>query len=196
MKLIQIGSHRGYDDFTEIVKKINPDDIDFLLLIEPNSEFNENLKHCYIDYNPIIENVVIVTNNEKKTKFYTCNKDKYPDKNGSNFSELSSLIKEHLLKHNIDINYIDENEIDCTTINKIFEKYNIKNLDILFIDVEGFDSNLIRSIDFDQFEINKIYYENLHVNNDDIIKFLESKKYIINKNVLMNGWTNEATKIN
>lgn len=195
MKLLQIGSHKGYDDFTEIVKKINPYDIELLLLIEPNKELNPDLMSCYSIYNPIIENIVITTDNDKrKTKFYSCDKNFYPDKDGNNYSELSSLIREHLLKHNINDSYIVESEIECSTINKIFEKYEIKNLDILFVDVEGFDYNLIKSIDFEKYNIKKIYYENLHIDNDMMINFLESKNYKINERILTNGWTNEAYK--
>lgn len=195
MKLLQIGSHKGYDDFTEIVKKINPSDVELLLLVEPNQEFNSDLKSCYFNYNPIIENIVISTDNSKrKTKFYSCDKNFYPDKDGSNYSELSSLIREHLLKHDINDSYIVESEIECSTINNIFEKYKITNLDILFVDVEGFDYNLITSIDFEKYDIKKIYYENLHINNDLMINFLKSKKYKINERILTNGWTSEAYK--
>lgn len=197
MKLLQIGSHRGNDDFTTIVKKYNPKEVEFLLLIEPNSEFNRDLKNCYFNYNPIIENIVVNNDEEvENSKLYFCNKTIYPDTEKTRYSELSSLDKEHLVKHGIKINHIDEKFITCSTINNILEKYKIESLDILFIDVEGFDYHLVKSINFEKFKIEKIFYENLHINNDVMISFLESKGYEINRNVLMNGWTSEATKKN
>ena len=42
--------------------------------------------------------------------------------------------------------------------------------------------------------INKIYYENLHINNQELIRFLQSKEYHINEYQLSNGWTNEAIR--
>jgi hypothetical protein len=186
MKLVQIGSNRGYDDFTEIVKNINPSDVDLLLLIEPNEELNSDLHDCYYEYSPVIENVVINTDeNEEKTKFYVFS--------NTHYSELSSLSCEHLIKHYVDSDII-EKEIRCYTINNLFEKYKIVNLDVLFIDAEGLDYELITSIDFEKYNINKIYYENLHINNDLMVSFLDLKNYKVNRNVLMNGWTSEAYK--
>jgi hypothetical protein len=58
------------------------------------------------------------------------------------------------------------------------------------------DEKIIKSIDFNKFYIKKIYYENLHINNEELIRFLESKNYHINKYQLSNGWTNEAIRKN
>ena len=185
LTIIQIGAHKGYDDLTDIVKSYNPNEIDKLILIEPQKEFNNHLTDCYKDYNFIIENYIINDNkDEKKIKFYSCHEDKN--------KEISSINKEHLIKHN-QFNFI-ENEFDCITLNEILVKYDIINLDILFIDAEGFDDKIIKSIDFEQFNINKIFYENLHINNDVISDFLMSKNYEIIKHTLSNGWSSEATK--
>ena len=187
MKIIQIGAHKGYDDLTDIVKNIDNSIIESLILVEPQQEFNESLNSCYSGYNFTIENLVITDNEDDKTcKFYSCIEEKN--------KEISSLNKEHLIKHN-QFNYI-EKEYKCITLNGLLKKYNIKTLDILFIDSEGFDDKIIKSIDFDEFEIKKIYYENLHINNNEIIEFLITKNYKLNKNILSNGWTNEAIKIN
>jgi hypothetical protein len=67
---------------------------------------------------------------------------------------------------------------------------------LLFIDAEGIDGEIIKSIDFEKFNIKKIFYENLHINNMQIKKFLEEKNFSIKENVLTNGWTNEAIKNN
>jgi len=185
MKIVQIGSHKGYDDLTKLVKTMTTQNIEILILIEPQSEFNPSLKECYLGYNFFIENIIITNDDKlKKCKFYSCEEDKN--------KEISSLKKEHLFKHN-QYNF-NEKEIKCLTLNNLLLKYEIKDLDILFIDSEGFDGEIIKSIDYEKFNIKKIFYENLHINNEDVINFLEEKNYIINKNVLLNGWTNEAIK--
>jgi hypothetical protein len=91
------------------------------------------------------------------------------------------------------MNFI-ESELDSITVNNLLLKHKIDTLDILFIDAEGMDSEIIKSIDFNKFDIKKIYYENLHINNQELIIFLESKNYFINEGQLSNGWTNEAIK--
>jgi FkbM family methyltransferase len=185
INIIQIGAYKGDDDFTEIIKKIKPSDIDNIILVEPQKDFNKNLNKVYSGFNFNIENLVISPNeDDDEIIFYTSNKDE--DK------EVSSIDKNHLLKHNC--TDFTENKIKCTTVNKLLTKYKIDFLDILFIDAEGSDDKIIKSIDFNKFYIKKIYFENLHINNEDIISFLKKKNYSITQGILTNGWTNEAIK--
>jgi len=182
MIVVQIGAFQGDDDLTKMIKNV---EVSKLVLVEPQKEFNDKLKECYKDYNFVIENVVITPNeHETKVKFYHCQEEKN--------KEISSISKEHLFKHN-QMNFI-ESELDCITINNLLIKHDISTLDILFIDAEGMDEQIIKSIDFDKFNINKIYYENLHINNQELIRFLQSKEYNINEYQLSNGWTNEAIR--
>jgi FkbM family methyltransferase len=182
LNIIQIGSHKGYDDLTEIVKKHKPEEIENLILVEPQQQFNESLNDCYLEYKPKIENIVITPNeNETTTNFYH-----------SNNTEVSSIIPNHLVKHH-QFSY-QETQYSCMTINNLIKKYNLSKIDILFIDAEGIDDQIIRSIDFEKNEILEIYYENLHINNNLLIEFLKSKNYQVVKNILFNGWTNKAFK--
>jgi FkbM family methyltransferase len=187
MIIVQIGAFQGDDDLTRIIKNLETTEISKIILVEPQKEFNDKLKECYKDYNFVIENVVITPNeNETKVKFYHCEEEKN--------KEISSISKEHLFKHN-QMNFI-ESELDCVTINNLLINHGISILDILFIDAEGMDEKIIKSIDFSKFYIKKIYYENLHINNEELIGFLQSKNYHINKYQLSNGWTNEAIRKN
>lgn len=185
LNIVQIGSYKGNDDLTNIVKSYSPKEINKIILIEPQKEFNQFLIDCYEEYNFFIENIVITPNqNENKIKFYTCVED--------HNKEISSIVKSHLSKHGQN-NFI-ESEFNCLTINDLLIKHNITNLDLLFIDAEGIDDKIIKSIDFNMFNIKKIFYENLHINNQDLILFLTSKNYLINQNKLTNEWSNEAIK--
>jgi hypothetical protein len=133
----------------------------------------------------ISEDYLINLMNEK-IKIYHCIEEKN--------KEISSVSKEHLFKHN-QTNFI-ETEFDCITINNLLLKHSISTLDILFIDDEGIDDQIIKSINFDMFNIKKIYYENLHIDNTQLKTFLSSKGYHINEYKLSNGWTNEAIREN
>jgi FkbM family methyltransferase len=185
MKILQIGSHKGNDDMTDIIKGYDKDHIELIILVEPQSQYNDSLLDCYRDYNVKIENLVVVDNPEiKKVAFFRCVDEKD--------SEISSLYVSHLFKHQKS-NYI-ESDIDCITINNLLEKYNIRDLDILFIDTEGFDDKIIRSIDYEKFNIKSIFYENLHIENKSLIEFLNRKGYSVSENILSYGWTNKAVK--
>ena len=78
------------------------------------------------------------------------------------------------------------------TINQLLNKYNLKNIDLLFIDTDGFDDKIIESINFDEFTIDEIYYENLHVDSDKLRDFLISKDYTVTKHVGYGGWSDYA----
>lgn len=181
MKIIQIGAHKGNDDMTNIIK--NYENIELIILVEPQSQYNDSLIDCYKDYNIKIENLVVVDNPEiNKVTFFTCVDEKD--------TEISSLDVNHLLKHDKP-NYI-KNNFDCITVNNLLDKYNITELDILFIDTEGFDDKIIMSIDYEKFNIKSIFYENLHIENNPLIEFLNNKNYIVSENLLSFGWTNNA----
>lgn len=178
MVVVQIGANRGNDELTSIIQGV---DLNKLILIEPFEKFNQSLLECYnnID-NLFIENVAITDNKEKEFEtFYLHEK---MDQN----VEQASMLKSHIEKvfnkpeYVVDKTYdeqVIELKIKCSTINDIFNKYNLQSIDILFIDAEGFDDKIIKSIDFEKFNVDKIYYENMHINNDELSLFLKNKNY-------------------
>jgi FkbM family methyltransferase len=55
---------------------------------------------------------------------------------------------------------VDEIEISCVTLADVLEKNNIFRIDYLSIDTEGNEFKIIKSIDFDRFDIEVITVEN------------------------------------
>lgn len=179
--IVQIGSNEGYDELTKMIDKN-----DFLLLVEPLKEFNESLKTCYKNISKLhIENVAITDEGCEETIFYL-------HKNSTTLWE-SSLLRSHILKHFSEEDGIIEKKVKCKNINELFNSYSIYNIDILFIDAEGFDDRIIKSIDFSKYDINTIYYENYHINVDEIEKYLMSKGYKTYRNIF--DGMNKAKKI-
>ena len=193
MTIVQIGANRGYDDVTEISNQIFPNRI---ILVEPFNEHNESLQECYKHIPECyIENIAIVDNPELKTAALH-----YHDQDsvGRDKFELASLNKNHFIK--IRKSYyteegMKERVVPSITINQLLDKYQLIDVDVLFIDTEGFDDVIIKSIDFSKYNIKEIYYENLHVDVDSLRIFLESKGYTIEKNVgFVFKWNDKATK--
>lgn len=180
MIVVQIGSNRGYDELTNLIKDIS---IDKLILVEPMKKFNDSLLKCYSHMqNLFIENIIITDDiNKNKECFYLHKK---MDENTEQASLLESHINkvfnkpEYLINETYD-EQLSKIEIECSTINNLFNKYKLNNIDILFIDAEGFDDRIIKSIDFNKFNIKKIYYENMHINNLEISNFLKTIGYSI-----------------
>jgi len=71
---------------------------------------------------------------------------------------------------------IIELEISCVVLNDILEKYNIYQIDYLTIDTEGNELKIIKSVDFNKFDIELITIEN-NYNNNEQTNFIISKGY-------------------
>jgi len=185
MNLIQIGTNQAHDDFFNLVKNIYKNQINKLILVEPLESCNNQIKSCYSNYTYILENMVInIDSSIKKEKFFV-----------SKYNWLSSLKKSHIEKHKTNETPI-EIEVDSITLNELFDKHKILNIDILFVDSEGMDDKLIMSIDFDKFDINQIYYEDVHIDNVMLTKFLTEKGYSVSKCNFSDNLTSVAIKKN
>jgi len=185
MKIIQIGTCVANDDLTQILKENEPE---LLVLVEPMSIHNEKIKSCYSGIkNMYLENIAITTKDEKKMKFYY-------HKNDGPMYEVATTDVNHILKHGYTIDGVVTLEVDCLNINKLFDKYELEKIDILFIDAEGLDDEIIKSIDFSKYKISKIYFENLHIRDFGVYNYLTELNYKITTHTGYNGWTSLAEK--
>lgn len=153
---VQIGTHNGDDDFNKLVKKENPD---YVVLVEPNSDM--------VDH--ILENYSYITEKDKvkietaaiNTKSGPCEvvipKEPIPQPDGS----LCELGTTHysLLPMDDWGDEFNSIKVEGMTFSELCEKHSITEIDYLQIDTEGFDSQIILSIDFDRVNIKKIQYE-------------------------------------
>jgi FkbM family methyltransferase len=192
--VVQIGANRGNDHLTELLKDKK---IEKLILVEPFEEHNNSLQNCYFDKkNFVIENIIITDKDDiGECEIYYHEEDSTHE----NKFELASLNKKHSL--NIRSHYNESGlkfrTLPCLTLMNLFKKHNLKKIDILYIDTEGFDDKLIKSIDFENILIEKIFYENLHINKSEI------REYFINKNFEViesvdepHGWSDLAINKN
>jgi len=187
MDIIQIGANRGSDDLTQLIFE-NKNRLGKIILVEPMSHHHELLRECYNDIPIIIEGIAI-TDDPKLGKMPLY----YSLQNAPHF-EVASFSKEHVLKCGFGAD-IMEKEVICMTINQLMEKHKLDYLDILFIDAEGLDDRIIKSINFKKYKIKTIIYENLHtLSNERLIHFLSRKGYYTIVNWGQNGWSNMSMK--
>jgi FkbM family methyltransferase len=153
IKFVQVGAHIGQNDFASTITKTS--NIEFGLLIEPLPQLLPYLKESYKDVpNIIIENKAVTVEGSKKLTFYV-------DTNDS-ITELSSLNKQHLLDHKIDEKDIQEIIVQGEKLETILDNYNIKELDWLFVDVEGYDCDILLDFNLSKYKINSIVFEYTH----------------------------------
>ena len=185
--LIQIGANDGsrFDELNIFIKKYKIKSV----LVEPINEYFEDLKRNYKNFeNVYFENSAITVGTKKKEIFVVNNK------NINDYDEhikgISSFDKNHLIKHGVKSNHIFKKKINCISILNLLKKYNISNLDILFIDAEGYDGDIL--IDFFNNSTQEpiLIFEYIHIENKifkDLVSILTNKKYSyfnINENLI------------
>lgn len=181
MNIIQIGANSGNDHVFNFVSQ-NKDSINKLILVEPMSVLENSLKECYKDFpQTIIENVAIVPNKTtEKMVFYHANSGNY---------EVSTFNPTHLLGHGLPEKDLTSSLVSVMTFSELMEKHNLTELDNLFIDTEGMDCNIIRSIDLKRFKIKKIQFESAHSDGINLrgSNFESAVEYLQNHNYEISG---------
>ena len=180
--LVVIGAHFG----VWLNEKITKHKDDNILLVEPvpynyavlKDKFSEN-KNVSICINAIF------SENKKKDFYYV--KESSITKLGKHWaSGIGSFDKQHILNHKtkrfqITENDIEKSEIEFITFDNLVDKYQIKSIDDLQIDVEGAEFEILNSIDFQKVKINSIQFESKHFDGT----FLEGPKLKIIKEKLI-----------
>lgn len=104
------------------------------------------------------------------------------------YEELGTLSPEIILKNrdvipNIE-DYLITEKVNCVTLSDLLKKHNINKVDLLQVDTEGYDYNIIKTIDFRFINPRIILYEHKHLTpvvNKECINFLKNKGYLVAK---------------
>jgi len=126
------------------------------ILIEPNKKNYNKLLELYSDNEKIIiENLGCSNKNVKGAKFFI-------DKNDE-FEQISTFSEENYLfcKDYFKCDFV-EDEIDLIKTSEVFSKHNLKYIDFVSIDAEGYDSLIIDGIDFNNVFIDLFCVENIN----------------------------------
>jgi FkbM family methyltransferase len=87
------------------------------------------------------------------------------------YDAIGSFKREHLLKHAAYIPDIDQRlvctEVPTLTFESLCKKHQVDDVDLIQIDVEGYDFEVIRSIDLNQYRARLLVYEHYHLTPDE-----------------------------
>ena len=176
-QIIQIGANDGqsFDELSYFIKKNKTNSV----LVEPIVENFRKLQTHYKNLDFIkLENSAISINDEV-SKLYKVNS-KYTSKYSSHISAIPSFDEKHLINHGVNKKHIITELVTPITIKKLIAKYNINNLDLLFVDAEGYDGKIIYDF-LDSSNLRPfMIFEYIHIHNDtflNLIKKLIEKKY-------------------
>jgi len=206
--IIQIGSHTGNTENDKLFNSKEINNEDKLYLIEPIKYLFDQLIDNYKKKFHNISNITfinkVISNYNGNICIYTPIKN-LNEKTDDNLeqklpywiSQISSVNEKHIIDHIENLNnnikkqlQIGKTNIDCITLNKLIEEYNINKIDYLLIDTEGHDYDILMCYDF-KIKPLKITFEIAHMDGFLKIgnKFIELSNKLIN-----NGY--KMTKIN
>ena len=184
--IVQIGANDGvrFDDLNEFINKYKIQS----LLVEPIKNNFNKLKKKYINSNFVmLENSAIFTST--KDLFLYKVEEKYLHYYDIHIPGITSLDKNHLLKHGVKLKHIVKESVNAITIIELLNKYNIKNLDLLYIDAEGYDGNIVLDFLSDSLLKPIIIFEYIHVQNEVLNKVIlkidqDYKIFSLNENLV------------
>jgi len=186
-KVIQIGANDGssFDELNKFIKKYKTKSI----LVEPIKEIFLKLKENYKEFENVnLQNLAISVNNEINSIFKV-SKD-YINLYDEHIKAISSFKKKHLIDHGVQEKHIISEDVNKISISELIEKYNFIDLDLLYIDAEGYDGKIVKDFLNTIKSRPFIIFEYIHIDNslfDELLNKLIQEKYKIiqlNENVL------------
>ena len=171
--LVVIGAHSGLY-LKDLVNEYQDRNV---LLVEPVPYNYEVLDSEYKDDPKIIICKNAIIDKSKKDFFYYVKKESITKLGKHWASQIGSFDKNHILNHknkrfDIKEDDIETFQIEFITFDDLIQKYSIKSIDKLQIDVEGAEYKIMNSINLQKIEINKILFESKHFDGT----FVEGKK--------------------
>lgn len=138
------------------------------VVVEPVPYNFERLVEAYRGVRGVrCENVAISDTNGTRTFYHLRSDPSLP----AWCAQIGSFNRAHLEKHVIMLrdveSYIVETEVQCITLDELLVRSGIDRLDLLHTDVEGFDFQILKQIDFARHRPELILYEDLHMNDRD-----------------------------
>ena len=156
--LVQIGANDGKmsDPIHQFITR-NKDKLGGIL-IEPMKDTFEQLRYNYRNY-PSFKAVNIgIHNSEKEMTLYKVDPvklKKLPDW----AKGIASFDKDHHKRSNIKEDFIIPEKVKCISFDELLKNYQITKIDLLQIDTEGYDSEIILNINYDNIKPSIINFE-------------------------------------
>ena len=185
--LIQIGANDGkrFDELNYFIEKYKIKSV----LVEPVDIYFNELKNNYSNLEYVkIENSAISVDNEIAYLFAV--NDEYIKKYDEHVKGLSSFDIKHLIKHGVKKKHIEKRKITSQSLLSLIDKYNIKELDLLYVDTEGYDGKIVYEFVVKTKLKPIIIFEYIHIENkffSKLINLLNEKKFkffSINENLI------------
>ena len=155
---VQIGANDGVfrDPLFEFVTK-NHDQVSGLAL-EPVRETFQKLQANYAKYPHVTPLNVAIHATEKQINIHKVDPSYY-GKLPEWVRGIASFDKEHYKALNVPAEAMITETVRCLTFDELVSQYDVEHVDLLQIDTEGYDAEIIKSIDFSKIRPSIIRFE-------------------------------------
>jgi FkbM family methyltransferase len=143
------------------------------IMVEPVPYVFERLRRNYVELPRIALANVAIAGHDGSVPFYhlappsESERDRLP----SWYDAVGSLSREVVLSHGHDIPDIESRlvctVVPCLTFQSLCRRYGLERVDLLAIDTEGYDSEVIRHIDFAAYRPRLLAYEHFHLSAEE-----------------------------
>jgi FkbM family methyltransferase len=178
--VVQIGAYIGNTpndplyNFLHTALPAHPNRV--AVLVEPVREYFDALQDAYRALPTVrLENVAIAEA-EGDRDLYRLRPGVDPTKHGHMdwLSQVSSLRPDRFERHNDDERrraflreFSTVETVHCSTLGQLLERHGLEQVDLLQIDAEGYDYEILRTIDFSHFRPRFIGYERVLLHEDE-----------------------------
>ena len=172
---VQIGTNTGNDLFRQLVLKYKPKKV---ILVEPLPQLISSIKHFYKGIENItIINKAITTGDTTTSLFIPARDGVYGNPGVQPDRKLGNHTYDHGKFSMLPMNdwgekkHMIEVKVSGITFEDVCKEYDIHNIDYLQIDTEGFDSEIIKSINMDDINIDILRYEKWNFGTECFTKY-------------------------
>ena len=160
------------------------------LLLEPLPDIFEKLQRNYQNRAGVVLCNAALSDGDGSMTFYRI-------KPGPDIPEwcngVGSFSRETILSHKDRFpsieNHLVEQTVQALSFSAIVEKHDIKRIDVVMIDTEGYDYEVLKQIDFQRFRPSLVIYEQIHLNatvKKASIELLNKAGYAVHNSYNMN----------
>jgi FkbM family methyltransferase len=176
---VQIGSNDGKkgDPLNHLVLKYSLSGI----LVEPVPYIFQRLLNNYKDQKNLIFENSAIGNPGEQLKFYRL---KQTPGLPAWHEQLGSFRRDVVMRHQYAIADIEEiileEDISVISFEELMTKHGVLTVSLLHIDTEGYDFEILKSINFTKYTIENILFENSHLSSEEYeacIKYLKAQGF-------------------
>lgn len=132
------------------------------LAIEPLPRVFESLKTHYVSYPNVKPLNLAVSQQQGKLPFFEVSDPDHPWQTMLSSFDRDVIAKQTALNPRIE-EFIKEIAVEAKPLRAICEEYDLANLDVLIVDAEGFDDQVVYSLDFNKYRPLIVNVEHKHL---------------------------------